>query len=86
MEIYLPMHFFFLLEAKTAIYSDSTAALSSLENNFNYHPLVLEIYTWVLLCHTRGHQTLPCWLPTHVFIDGNETAYEMAKAEAFCPA
>lgn len=67
------------------IFSDSRAALSSVENRFSFHPLVLQIFIWLLLCRRRGHTISLCWVPAHVSVEGNERADEIAKAAARRP-
>lgn len=68
------------------IYCDSTAALSAVENIYSSHPLVTQIFIWILLCRRRGHVIYFCWVPAHVSVEGNERADEVAKAAALRPA
>jgi len=70
---------------RDVIFCDSTVALSAIENIYSSHPLVRQIFIWIILCHRRGHQINFCWVPTHVSVEGNERADEVAKAASLRP-
>ena len=62
------------------IYCDSLGVLELLESYDPIHPLVQEIFKWLVLTKRRGHNIQFCWVPAHVGIRGNERADQLAKA------
>lgn len=67
------------------VYCDSQAALSTIEDFRRTHPIVLDIFSWLVLTKRRGHQVTFCWVPAHVSVRGNEKADEVARAAASRP-
>ena len=61
------------------IFTYSRAALSPLEDFNNAHPIVSEIFNWLVLAARREHRISFCWVPAHVSVKGNEETYELAK-------
>lgn len=68
------------------IYCDSTAAISATEIIYFSHPLVIQIFMWIILCHRRGHNVNFCWVSAHVYEEGNGRPGEVSKSAAFRPA
>ena len=62
------------------IYCDSLSVLQALEAFNPTHPLVQEIFEWLILTKRRGHCIQFCWVPAHVGVQGNERADQLAKA------
>ncbi|GBN40492.1 hypothetical protein AVEN_275202-1 [Araneus ventricosus] len=66
---------------KFCIYSDSMSALKALNHPHDReHPLVLDILCLSRTLQTRGPEILFCWIPSHVSINGNESAVAAAKS------
>ena len=53
--------------------------MSVLEDFNNAHPIVSDIFNWLILAARRGHRISFCWVPAHVSVKGNEKANEVAK-------
>ena len=64
------------------IFSDSRAALSALEDFNNDHPIVSDIFNWLVLAVRRGRRISFCWVSANVSVKGNEEADELAKTGA----
>ena len=56
--------------------------MSALEDFNNAHPIVSDIFNWLVLAARRGHIISFCWVPAHVSVKGNEEADELAKTGA----
>jgi len=67
---------------KITIFSDSKSVLQALQIHNNNHPIVSEIVHWLLLLSDRNKDISFCWVPSHVDIDGNETADACAREAA----
>ncbi|GBO29232.1 putative RNA-directed DNA polymerase from transposon X-element [Araneus ventricosus] len=66
---------------KFCIYSDSMSALEALSHPHDRaHPLVLDIVCLLRNLQSRGLEILFCWIPSHVGINGNESADAAAKS------
>ena len=61
------------------IFTDSRGVLSALGDFNNAHPIVSDIFNWLVLAARRGHRIYFCWVPAHVFVKGNEEADELVK-------
>ena len=70
---------------KFTLYCDSKSVLQSLEHFNPQHPLVLEIIEWLFLVKRRGKEVDFCWVPSHVGIQGNESADHLAKTAVTLP-
>ena len=69
-------------DTNITIFSESISALQSITNKFSNHPLVKEIHIWIKMVSQRGKSINFCWIPSHVGIQGNETADTKAKEAA----
>lgn len=49
------------------------------------HPVILEIFSWLVLAKRRGHDITFPWVPAHVSVPGNEKADAVARAVASRP-
>lgn len=65
------------------VHSDSTAALSSVENNYYNNLSPKCAYTWVILCCKRGLQVFSA---AHASIEGYERADNLVNDVAISPA
>ena len=54
------------------VFTDSTAAMSALEDFSNAHPKVPDIFNWLVLAACRGHKIYFCWVPAQVSVKENE--------------
>ncbi|XP_055924597.1 uncharacterized protein LOC129956691 [Argiope bruennichi] len=65
---------------KFCIYSDSRSVLTQLGHlSFHYHPIVLDILYSYHSLEKNGFDIIFCWIPSHVGIDGNEKADNIAR-------
>lgn len=65
---------------RVVIFSDSAAALSSLNSKeTSRDDLLLEIFTTLLTIQRVGTDVQFCWVPAHAGVEGNEKADEIAK-------
>ena len=62
------------------VFCDSLSVLQILESFNPCHPIVQEIFEWLILAKRRGHIVHFCWVPAHVGVEGNERADQLAKA------
>ena len=46
--------------------------MSALEDFNNAHPIVSDIFNWLVLAACRGHIIYFCWVPAQVSVKGNE--------------
>jgi ribonuclease HI len=61
------------------IYSDSKAALQSIQQFAPMHPFAQEIQHKVMKATTNRNNITFCWIPSHCGIPGNEKADKLAK-------
>lgn len=77
--ILLALHVLYPLEVgRYEIFYDSTAALSAIEDDYIVHPLAIDIFKWLVICRTRGHQVALCLVLAHVSIESNERSHHLA--------
>ena len=60
---------------------DSRAAFSVLEDFNSAHPIVSDIFNWLVLAVRLGHRISFCWVPTHVSVKGNEEADKLLRCQ-----
>jgi len=67
------------------IYSDSLSVLKALTTPNTNNPLIMDT---LIQLHNIGNQSnvALCWVPSHIGIQGNETADQAAKAALYLPA
>jgi ribonuclease HI len=75
-----------LNEELFVIFSDSLSALITLQNKRTPHPLARILQHQIDNLNQEGKTVKLCWIPSHVGIDGNESADKLAKAAALLPA
>lgn len=81
--ILLALRTFYPLLVKVCyIYSDSTAAFSSLDIYYHCCPLVLGIHKWFLLWRIRGHYIIFLMGAFLCLYRGKERTYKVASAAA----
>ncbi|XP_066973192.1 uncharacterized protein [Macrobrachium rosenbergii] len=67
------------------IYSDSKSVLQALESFNPLNPLILEVLEWLFLLKRREKEVKFCWVPSHVGVDGNVKADQLAKSAVNSP-
>ena len=61
------------------IFSDSLSSLQAINNILCSHPIVSKIQSYIVKLKQNGKSIKFCWIPSHVGLDGNEKADELAK-------
>ena len=64
------------------IFTDSLSSQQALSDFNNNHPIVQDIFEWLVLLGHRGRRITFCWVPAHVGIPGNERADADTKVAA----
>ena len=59
---------------KHIILSDSQSAIQGTQMYNNNHPIVTEIFEWIIRLSTRQKEIKFCWVPSHIGIPLNEVA------------
>ena len=68
------------------VFSDSTSSLLMIRNRYSVHPVVKQLQYDVHHLSSSGKVITFVWVPSHVGIDGNEIADEVAVAAGRRPA
>ncbi|XP_064482823.1 uncharacterized protein LOC135395657 [Ornithodoros turicata] len=68
------------------ILSDSKAALETISNNYEDHPVAMQILETIKELEIRGNIIALQWVPSHKGLPGNERADTLAKEAARLPS
>ena len=67
---------------KFTILCDSKSAIQKINSLYSDHPIVSKIQDYIIMLHSRHKSICICWVPSHINIEGNERADQLAKQAA----